>query len=139
MDIETDCAYDMPRTVKSGGNTNTASDFDFSKLSIQDEQIDSGLSSGYFSGEFNEESSKDDLQSAIKSVSSVELESDISKLNIDCSSDRCDSGINDVYADECISSEPEISQKVKDITPLSSHFTVQQIDEIFRGDEDGDK
>lgn len=147
MNIETDCAcVDMARRPMDRSEATLAftsdQDMDFSKrmnsLSLQEDRVDSGLSSmGFISEELSLDNIQSETESANKSVNSLELEKSISNLNIDSSSDRCDSGIN---VDECTSFSEEKSQDDRsNRSAPPSHFTVEQIDEIFRGDEDGDK
>lgn len=120
-----------------------------SKKHTMDDQMqnDSGLGSiGYFSGELNTPSLnvKEDITRLSDNNNTSEprvfsLESSLSNLNISSScksdTDRCDSGLDEEKPFESTDSiiKPENCHWV------SGHFSTEQVLDIFRGDEDGDK
>lgn len=140
-DIETDSdSYGYQERGPHPGQT------EMSKKLAMDDQIDSGLGSlGYFSGEPNllslntidEEVNSKTVQSEPPLMCS--LESSLSKLNISSGcgskSDRCDSGLEDEKQLKLTDSEA----RTEDFNWVSSYFSPEQVVDIFRGDEDGDK
>jgi ankyrin repeat protein len=138
-DIETDCAgYENQRHMVIDHNHLSSK-----KLSL-DDHIDSDISIGYFSGEHNSPSLNfnEDVTVAEKTVVESKLphifslENSLSKLNLssncEIKSDRCDSGLEDDKQEEYITSITRNNYWV------STHFSPEQILDIFRGDEDGD-
>ncbi|CAG5128063.1 unnamed protein product [Candidula unifasciata] len=131
-DIDVDCADYFKSPVVSKKHT------------AFDQPEDDSL--GYFSGELNTASLnlKDDMSGQTRLIENSEprvfsLESSLSKLNISSScksdSDQCDSG---VVVEKPFESTDSVT-KPESCHWVSTHFSSDQILDIFRGDEDGDK
>ncbi|RUS76909.1 hypothetical protein EGW08_015312 [Elysia chlorotica] len=137
-----------------------------SKFSSLEERNDSGLGSlGYFSQEFNsgslsllEEEEKvqkaeprdrpreislhPETDSGTTPTFSTDLENSLSRLNIGSiknkAFEQCDSGLDEHERDSVLAARSYLTQ-CANLHWVSPHFTPDQILEIFRGDEDGDK
>ena len=162
-DIEKDCeGYDHQRTNQKGPMSPDPRSC--SKFSSLEERNDSGLGSlGYFSLEFNSGSLSQleeeqnvqkaeprdtsislhpDNDSGSTSTFSTDLANSLSRLNIGSLKNKvleqCDSGLDDHERDSVLAARTYLTQ-CANLHWVSPHFTPDQILEIFRGDEDGDK
>ena len=123
--------------------------------SIDEDQVDSGLGSlGYFSGnlnsledDFSPAEMKDELQAQKQTdKDSFDIVNSFRGLDIKApvttDSSRCDSGIGDDRCSSIDSVSIDSHSKIQNeptFWSASHRFTPEQVMDIFKGDEDGDR